>query len=92
MRLVQTDRQLSLHDRERLSVDDRRDIQERCRCTSAGRVHGFQNLPKHGTTNIKAFNLKDVKEDIQTATTTPVSITLAGNKPQSDSLYRPWSI
>jgi hypothetical protein len=39
--------------------------------------------------NVKAFNLKDVEEDIQTATTAPVSITLAGKQPQLDSPYRP---
>jgi hypothetical protein len=60
-------------------------------CTTAGRVRGFQNLPEHGATNVKAFDLNDVEEVIQTATTAPTSITLAGNKPkpQSDSPYRP---
>jgi hypothetical protein len=59
--------------------------------TAAGRVCGFQNLPEHGATNVKAFDLHDVEEVIQTATTAPASITLAGNKPkpQSDSPYRP---
>lgn len=62
--------------------------------TAAGRVRGFQSLPKHGATNIKAFDLDDSKEVIQTATTALASITLAGNKPkpQSDLPYRPWSI
>jgi hypothetical protein len=41
--------------------------------------------------NVKAFNLKDVEEDIQTATTAPALITLAGKQPQSDSPYRPRS-
>jgi hypothetical protein len=59
--------------------------------TAAGRVCGFQNLPGHGAINIKAFNLKDIKEDIQTAPTAPALITLAGNKPQLDSPYRPGS-
>jgi hypothetical protein len=59
--------------------------------TAAGRVCGFQNLPGHGAINIKAFNLKDIKEDIQIATTAPASITLAGKQPQSDSPYRPRS-
>jgi hypothetical protein len=81
LRLVEVDR-LSLH-----GVG-----QKFLTMPAAGRVHGLQNLPEHGATNLKAFNLKDVEENIQTATTAPVSITLAGNKPQSDSPYRPWSI
>jgi hypothetical protein len=60
--------------------------------TAAGRVRGFQNPPEYGAINIKAFNLKDVEEDIQPPPLRPTSITLAGNKPQLDSPYRPWSI